>query len=178
MQADIAYKVQSYTLWPVADDVESERVRIPVGDVRNLHTETFLFDKQLPGPSEIVVASMPRPLGVVMEEVAGEDKRVVVCDVIPGTAAAQRLQLTRFDKKHRASAVLPGDLLRAVTCTTIVYQSRKGLQIGLGRLPERHRVVFGADGQPWRKVRAALKAGLVQDGPVTLVLERPVLVQK
>jgi hypothetical protein len=31
-----------------------------------------------------------------MEEVAGDEKKVVVCDVIAGTAAAQRLQLTRI----------------------------------------------------------------------------------
>lgn len=38
--------------------------------------------------------------------------------------------------------------------------------------PTRSIVVFGADGQTWPQVIAALQKGLVSDGPVTLVLER------
>jgi hypothetical protein len=33
-------------------------------------------------------------------------------------------------------------------------------------------VLFGCDEQPWNKLVSALRAGLVADGPVTLVLER------
>lgn len=34
-------------------------------------------------------------------------------------------------------------------------------------------MLYGADGQPWSSVSAALRQGMVADGPVTLVLERP-----
>ena len=63
-----------------------------------------------------------------------------------------------------ASAALEGDVLRAVTCTNIVWAG--------GDVPQRSIVVYGADGQTWPAVVAALKKGLVADGPVTLVLER------
>lgn len=36
--------------------------------------------------------------------------------------------------------------------------------------------MFGADGQSWAKVQGALRSGLVADGDVELVLERPLTV--
>lgn len=38
--------------------------------------------------------------------------------------------------------------------------------------PKRSIVLYGADGQAWPAVVGALKKGLLEDGPVTLVLER------
>jgi hypothetical protein len=63
--------------------------------------------------------------------------------------------------------VLPGDVLRGVTATTLVYDSFLGSQP-----PKRTVVMYGADGQGWRKTREALRRGLVRDGDVTLVVER------
>jgi hypothetical protein len=68
------------------------------------------------------------------------------------------------------SVALEGDILRACTSTNIVYEP-KALAFGM-QPPTRAIVLYGADGQGWPQVVAALKKGLVADGPVTLVLER------
>lgn len=69
-----------------------------------------------------------------------------------------------------ASAVLEGDVLRGCTATNIVYPTA-ALAFSWQQ-PERAIVMYGADGQTWPAVTAALKKGLMADGPVTLVLER------
>jgi hypothetical protein len=105
-----------------------------------------------------------------MVEEDSRKKRAIVAGVAQGSRAEQRLKLAGFDKVQRANAALPGDVLRAFTCTNLVYPA-KSLLFGLQR-PERHIVCFGADGQRWEKVSKALKLGLAEDGPVSLILER------
>lgn len=108
-------------------------------------------------------------VGLMVEEDTGK-KRAVVAGVAEGSRAAQRVKLAGFDRRQRANAALPGDVVRAFTCTNLVYPARS-LIFGM-QPPERHVVLFGADGQRWEKVAKALKLGLVEDGPVSLVLER------
>ena len=105
----------------------------------------------------------------MVEEDTGK-KRAVVAGVAQGSRAEQRVKLAGFDRGQRATAALPGDIVRAFTCTNLVYPT-KSLVFGI-QPPQRHIVLFGADGQRWEKVAKALKLGLVEDGPVSLVLER------
>ena len=105
-----------------------------------------------------------------MVEEDAKKQRVTVVGVAEGSRAQQRVKLAGFDRGQRASAALPGDVLRAFTCTNLVYPT-KSLVFGM-QPPERHIVLFGADGQRWEKVSKALKLGLVEDGPVSLILER------
>lgn len=108
-------------------------------------------------------------MGVMFEE---DSRRSMarVCDLAEGSRAAQRARLAQFDSVARAKAALPGDLLRACTCTTISYQTQS-LVLG-AQAPKRYVVLYGADDQRWERVATALKRGLNSDGPVTLVLER------
>ena len=121
--------------------------------------------------SELVKVTLERPLGLIIEE-DERTKRAVVADVVAGSRAAQRVQLAGFDRARRAEAALPGDVVRAFTATNLVYPT-KSLLFGM-QPPQRQIVVFGADGQKWERLSGALKQGLVEDGPVTFVLERAV----
>ena len=60
-------------------------------------------------------------------------------------------------------------MLRAVTCTTLMYET---LSMFGAAKPTPTISLYGADGQKWPQVTAALKRGSVSDGPVTLILER------
>jgi len=95
--------------------------------------------------------------------------RAVVGDLVPGSRAAQLADRARLDA--RVPAALPGDVLRAVTCTTIEFEGYGGNPLVPPR-PRRVITLFGADGENWSRVSVALRRGLVEDGPVTLVLER------
>lgn len=121
--------------------------------------------------SQLITVTLERPLGLIIEEDVSA-KRAVVADIVDGSRAAQRAKLAGFDRARRADAALPGDVVRAFTATNLVYPT-KSLIFGM-QPPQRQVVMFGADGQKWERVSAALKLGLVEDGPVTLVLERAV----
>jgi hypothetical protein len=146
-------------------------LRIDVGPTDRREPRTYLFEKKLRQPSELVVMTLPRPLGVILEE-DKRRKRVVVSGTIAGSRAEQKVQLAKVDRARRREAPLPGDILRACTCTTLMYPTNS-LVFGM-QPPQRYVVLYGADGQRWEKVSIALKRGLVSDGPVTLVLERPI----
>jgi hypothetical protein len=162
----------------VEKDAPGERLRIPVGPVASPVPRTFVFEKVLPQPSELVAVTLERPLGLIIEEddpggrASKRSRRAIVSEVVPGSRAEQRMRIAAFDRSRRAEAALVGDVVRAFTCTNLVYPTRS-LLLGM-KPPERQRVVFGADGQRWPRVAAALKQGLKQDGPVTIVLERRV----
>jgi hypothetical protein len=108
-------------------------------------------------------------LGIVFEE-ESKTGRAVVAEVVPGSNAEQLRKRAALDPALAASAPKEGDVLRAVTCTNIVYQT--GALLFGAQTPKRALVVFGADGQRWPNVAAALQKGLAADGNVTLVLER------
>lgn len=167
---ELAFRPISYTPWPVAADYEGERVRIDLGPVGATEPRTVVFKKLLPQPSEIILAQLPRPLGIVFEY-DERLKRVFVSEFVEGSNAEQRRRLVGLNTSLRSSTVMEGDVLRGVTCTNYVYPT-KAL---FGAVPpEKHIVVYGADSQGWAAACAALKRGRAADGPVTLVLERMV----
>ncbi|PSC75309.1 peptidase S9 [Micractinium conductrix] len=168
-RGELAFRAVSWTPWPVEEEAEGERLRLEVGTVRQLQKRTFVFEKVLPQPSQLVVCTLERPLGIVFEEDARR-KRAVVADFAPGGHAEQVTKRAALNPALAASSPLRGDVLRACTATNIVYQPA-ALAFG-AQLPKRTIVVYGADGQTWPQVAAALRKGLVADGPVTLVLER------
>lgn len=170
-QGALAWKAVSYTPYPIEEGAEGERIRVQVGPVGEKQLRTFVFEKKLRHPSTIVTVTLPRPMGVVFRENQRTNEAVVE-DLVEGSRAAQKAKLASFDRSRKAEATLPGDVLRACTCTTIAY-STKSLLLGL-KPPQRYVVLYGADDQRWEKVATALKRGLSQDGPVTLVLEREV----
>jgi len=92
-----------------------------------------------------------------------------VSDLILGGQADQRRKVSSLDAQSAREAVLPGDILRAVTTTNFVYPAKALLGASP---PERHVVVFGTDNMNFSQVCAAMRKGDVKDGNVTLVLER------
>jgi hypothetical protein len=168
-RGELAFRAVGNTPWPVAEGAPGERVRVGVGPVGAAQPRTFLFEKVLPPPSALVVATLPRPLGMVLEEDV-RTRRVVVAALAPGGNADRRARRAALDPGSAAAAPAEGDVLRAVTSTNLVYPARALLG---ARPPTRTVVLFGCDGQRWPAVAAALKRGLVADGQVTVVLERP-----
>jgi len=63
MQGELAFRALSYTPWPVPEDAPGTRLRIPVGPTADCQLRTFVFEQQLPGRSEQVMVTLPRPLG-------------------------------------------------------------------------------------------------------------------
>lgn len=168
-KGELAFRAVSYTPWPVEEGFEGERLRLDVGVVGERQPRTFVFSKVLPEPSQLVMVTLERPLGIVFEEDARK-KRAVVAGFAPGGHAEQVMRRAKVNPSLAASAALEGDVLRACTATCIVYPTRE--LFGL-KPPKRAVVVYGADGQRWPQIITALKKGLFADGPVTLVLERP-----
>mmetsp|Transcript_25228 Transcript_25228/g.47686 ORF Transcript_25228/g.47686 Transcript_25228/m.47686 type:complete len:289 (-) Transcript_25228:299-1165(-) len=162
----LVYTPISYTPLPCAADAPGERLRLEVGPVGARAKRTFVFEKTM-RDSIILAVTLPRPMGVVFEE--QRPKQAVAVELIPNTHAERAFKLAQFNKSLESEAVLPGDLLRAVTATTLVYPPQSLVGV---RIPRRTVVLFGADGQPWAKTAEALQRGVVGDGDVTLVLER------
>jgi hypothetical protein len=171
---ELAFRAVSYTPWPVkaGENDAGEAIRIEVGTVGATQLRTFLFDKILPQPSQLVVIKLPRPLGIVFEEDTRMG-RAVLAEIVPGGHADQRSKRASLDLSLASTAPKEGDILRACTATNIVY--RTGALLLGAQTPERAIVVYGADNEKWPAVATALKRGLVADGEVTLVLERKVV---
>jgi len=167
----LIYKVVSYTPYPCQEDVGGERLRIDVGPLQEMEPRTFVFEKILPSPSQLVQVSLPRPLGIVFEEDAS-NSRAVVAEFLQGSLAEREMKKAKLNKSLELSTAMQGDVLRAVTCTTLMYRP---LSMFGAAKPTPNISLYSADGQPWPAVVAALKRGAVMDGPVTLVLERRLL---
>eukprot|EP00882_Tetradesmus_deserticola_P006919 GHRQ01007289.1.p1 GENE.GHRQ01007289.1~~GHRQ01007289.1.p1 ORF type:complete len:321 (+),score=76.04 GHRQ01007289.1:173-1135(+) len=168
---NLAFRAISYTPWPVPSDFEGERLRIDVGPIAAREARTFVFNRLLPQPSELVTVTLPRPMGVVFQY-DKRTKQAVVADVVEGSAAEQRRKVAGLNRSLDRESVQDGDILRGVTCTNFVYPTRALF----GAVPpQRHVVVYGADKQTWASIRGALRKGEPKDGPVTLVLERRVV---
>lgn len=86
--------------------------------------------------------------------------------VPPGLA-----QRAKLDRAREETTALPGDVLRAVTCTTLMYAPAS--MFGAAA-PVPTITVYSPDEQKWPKVATALQRGSVADGEVTLILERRV----
>ncbi|CAD7696818.1 unnamed protein product [Ostreobium quekettii] len=169
-KGELVFRAISYTPWPVADGEEGERVRINVGSVNNKEPRTFVFGKILRGPSKIIRASLPRPMGIDFVEDA-KNQRVAVGGFLPGGEAERREKVASVDPALRDTVPKEGDVLRAITCTNFVYPTRA---LFGAAPPERHIVVYGADGMRWPAVVAAMRKGDKRDGDVTLILERQI----
>lgn len=66
-----------------------------------------MFNKVLPQPSELITVTLPRPLGVVFEYDQPR-KWAVVVDVVPGSAAAQRMKVAGLNPRLAKETVQPG----------------------------------------------------------------------
>ena len=165
-KGEIAYRVVRYTPYLTERTSEDECVRLSVGPVGQTVPQSYLFELSSPS-SKLVTLTLPKPLGIVFEE----DKRtnkVHIVELVENSEADRLRKRAMLDSSLELSSPQVGDVLRAMTTTVVTY--KEGALIAQG--PEREIVVFGADGQKFRDVRAAMKRGLVADGPVTLVLER------
>eukprot|EP00873_Tetraselmis_striata_P001020 jgi/Tetstr1/421284/TSEL_001157.t1 len=167
-KGELIYKVVSYTPYPCQSDVKGERIRIDVGPVGSREPRTFVFEKLLPHPSKLIKVTLPRPLGIVFEE-DERRQRVVVGSFVEGGLAEQEYKRAKLDRSREEGTALLGDVLRAITCTTLIYApaSMFGAAAPIPTIS-----VYSADQQKWPKVVTALKRGSVADGEVTLILER------
>lgn len=155
-------------------DEDVTMLRVPIGPVGQTRLRTYAFSKTKhanhatnPQSTRVFSVTLPRPLGLVMAEDRSQ-KRVVVESVASTGRAGQQLSLASLGGSMEAPK--PGDVLRAFTCTVVVYKAA-ALAFGAQR-PERTIAMYGADGQPWPRVADALRRGVKADGDVTLVLER------
>ena len=160
----------------VSADAVGERVSVEVGPVANENgpesgrrRRTFVFAPKLSQPSSLVTVTLPRPMGIVFAP--DRQGRARIESLVSGSHAGRAASVGKLSGMG-AQAPQVGDLLRACTSTVFTFTPQAHL---LGDLKGTKRVVtcFGADGQPWRAVSAALRQGMVADGAVTLVLERP-----
>lgn len=168
LKGELVFRAQSYTPWPVDQGAEGERIRIPVGPIGQRRPRTYVFKRRLGSGSRLITATLTRPLGIVFEEDAVR-KRVLVSTFIPSSAAGRMAKRAALDATAARKAPAVGDVLRACTCTNIVYP--KDSLFG-AKLPQRHVVVYGADDETWPRVINALRNGDRTDGDVTLILER------
>lgn len=168
-KGDPVFRVAGWTPAPAPDGDAGTRLRIPVGRVGARAPRSFLFDRLLP-TSRLLAVALPRPLGVTF----AEDKRsgrVIVDELVEQGAAARRAAAAALDPILADTVLAPGDVLRAVTATTFVFRGPAALA-GFTP-PTREVVLFGADGERWPAVKAALRRGDVADGDVVVVVERP-----
>ncbi|KAI8105693.1 hypothetical protein M9434_000275 [Picochlorum sp. BPE23] len=167
-KGEIAYRAVRYTPWLTEQGPDDECIRINVGPVGRTLPKSYLFDKILREPSQLVTVTLPKPLGIIFEE-DPRLKRVFVAEFVPDSEAESQSKKAALDPSISNKVPAVGDVLRALTTTVVTY--KEGALIAQG--PEREIVVFGADGQKFSDVAAAMKRSYVSDGPVTLVLERP-----
>ncbi len=172
-RGEVVLRCVGYTPYPCEAGAAGERVQAAVGKVGATAPRTFAFERLLPPPSRLVVCTLPRPLGVVFEEDARRGRAAVAELALGGSAAAAAKRAALGPGAAAAAVPAIGDVLRAVTSTTLVYRGANAL-LGTSR-PERTVVLYGTDRQRWPEVAAALKRGLAADGEATLVLERRVL---
>lgn len=185
----LALRAFSFTPVPVEQGSPGERVRVDVGEVGGRSPRTYVFEKLLSSPhrpSKIVSVTLPRPAGVVFAERKKEEKRsgsgagkgpsvvVVVDELLEGSPAHKRAAAAKLDPSLAESALLPGDVLRGFTTTNFVFRGAAGALLGVSlKPPTREVVLFGADGQSFTAVKAALQRGSSSDGDMTIVVERP-----
>ncbi len=167
-QGRLAYRAVSYTPQPVEAGAPGDRVRVAVGPVSSRAPRTFVFERLLgPRPSRVFGVTLPRPLGITWAE---DGRGRVVVGSLAGEAARRADAAALDPLRLGATALAPGDLLRGITATTVVFR-------GVGALAgwsagTREVVLFGADGARWSAVRGALRKGDAADGDVTVVVVR------
>ncbi|CAL8462452.1 g1985 [Coccomyxa elongata] len=167
-RGNLAWRVLSYQQWPVEAGAEGDRVRVHVGPINALEPRTYVFTRTLPQPSKVLAVSLPRPMGVVLEEDARRG-RIAVSGFVEGSVAEKRHKVAKLNRVLEDSSVLVGDVLRGFTCTNFVYRTQA---LFGAQAPQRTIVLYGADKQKWPQVMGALRKGDKSDGNVTLVVER------
>ena len=169
-QGNLVYRAVRYTPQPVEAGAPGARVRVAVGPIKTRAPRTFVFERVLGvgGPSRVFGVALPRPLGITWAEDEASG-RIVVGEL--SGEAERRAAAAALDPVHlRTTALAPGDVLRAITATTVVFRGAGALT---GWSPgTREIVLFGADGAKWAAVRGALRKGDAADGDVTVVVER------
>jgi len=145
------------------------RFRPEIGVVGERKKETFVLKKTLSAESVFVEMTLERPIGVIFTP--DTQGRVRVAELVAGYEADRLARKARVGMRG-VGAALEGDVLRAFTCTVLDFPLKAQL---LGDLEgtKRKVVLYGADEQKWRKTAEALRLGLIADGPLTLILERP-----
>lgn len=131
----------------------------------------YVFDRVLPqtdGASTILSVTQDRPLGIVFEPDA--DGLVRVADFVAGSQAAKANDVASL-APFGAQCAKRGDVLRGFTGVQVSFKTTASITGDLSGA-KRVRTLYGADGQGWGEVCAALTNGRKADGPVTLVLER------
>lgn len=116
---ELVYRAVSYTLYPLSEDAPGERIRIDVGPLTDTGPRTFVFERIFPY-SQFVVCTLPRPLGIVFEEIKNL-KRVTVGDFVPGSNAESLAKRGKLNPALAATTPRPGDVLRACSSVNIVY---------------------------------------------------------
>lgn len=132
----------------------------------------YVFDRVLPpsdgASSTILSVTQDRPLGIVFEPDA--DGLVRVADFVAGSQAAKANDVASL-APFGAQCAKRGDVLRGFTGVQVSFKTTASITGDLSGA-KRVRTLYGADGQGWGEVCAALTNGRKADGPVTLVLER------
>jgi hypothetical protein len=72
------------------------------------HIRTYVFDKKLPQPSELVLVRLPRPMGVVFEW-DQRRKRAFVVDVVEGSVAEQQRRKAKLNAALLKESVQDGE---------------------------------------------------------------------
>jgi len=91
--------------------------RPEVGEVGERSELPFAFERILGPPSDLFSVTLPRPMGIVFEmDTAG---LVRVVELVKDSQAAQGAAIARLGSGPAGGNVLVGDVLRAVTSTTM-----------------------------------------------------------
>lgn len=160
-----------------SSDSRQAQVKVGVGPVGNLVEQAFPITRKLGPSSNIVVVTLPKPLGIVFELSKMATGRIFVAELIPNGNADRAARVTQLfeSQKGRESShgnvmyggrVKVGDLLLATTTVNVVVDL-----FGL-RASRRAILLFDVEGRTWAETMGAIQTSFVADGPVTLILER------
>jgi len=158
---------------PVGSEEAGSRLKVEVGPMGRRTKRLFFFGHQ-PARTRLFTTTLDLPLGLRF----GQDPRskaIVIEEILEGTDAARQRQVARLSGQL---AIAPGDTLVAFSSINFFY----GGQAIFGmKPPQRTRVMYGCRGlggagrnRGLEECLTALARTQVADGPVTLVLERPI----
>jgi hypothetical protein len=96
---------------------------------------TYVFNKLLPQPSELITVTLPRPLGVVFEY-DQRFKRAVVVDTVEGSAAAQKQKVAGLNPRLAKETVQTGVIRMGAE------HDIRGAPLGEGQRGNRRRQLY------------------------------------
>lgn len=161
----------------IYDNANQAQFKVGVGPVNKLTQRVYSLNRKLGSSSDIIVNTLPKPLGIVFELSKIATGRIFVAELVQGGNADRASRVNQmFESKQRRESglgrviydggVRAGDLLRATTMVNVVVDL-----FGL-RAPQRVVLFFEVDGRSWAEAMGAIQTSFVADGPVTLILER------